>query len=66
MKLLGILLCGLLVAAFAGVRNDRARHKAGETSVDPATGKPVARDLRFHRFVAHQREFYFLNHTGNY
>lgn len=34
--------------------------------IDPATGWPVVRDARFHRFVAHQREYYFLNHAGNY
>lgn len=32
--------------------------------IDPDTGQPVVRDLRFHRFVAHQREFYFLNQHG--
>lgn len=30
-------------------------------AVDPATGRPVVRDLRFRKFVAHQRELYFLN-----
>jgi hypothetical protein len=29
--------------------------------IDPATQRPIARDLRFHHRVAHQREFYFLN-----
>jgi hypothetical protein len=35
--------------------------KADEASIDPATGRPVVRDLRFREFVAHQRDLYFLN-----
>lgn len=35
--------------------------KAAEALIDPATGRPVVRDLRFREFVAHQRDFYFLN-----
>lgn len=29
--------------------------------IDPVTQLPIPRDLRFHHFVAHRREFYFLN-----
>ena len=38
---------------------------ADQALIDPATGRPVARDLRFHRFVAHLREFYFPNQRGD-
>lgn len=37
--------------------------KPGGVLQDPATNRPVVRDLRCHRFVAHQRERYFLNQT---
>lgn len=33
--------------------------------IDPDTERPVVRDLRFHKFVAHQREFFFLNQRGD-
>lgn len=36
--------------------------KADEALIDPATGRPVVRDLRFREFVAHQRDACFLNH----
>jgi len=35
-----------------------------EVLIDPATGRPVVRDLRFREFVAHQRDCYFLNHRA--
>jgi len=42
--------------------NQRPPRKVEATLVDPATNRPVVRDLRFREFVAHRREFYFLNH----
>ena len=49
---------------------DNAQARGTETNadkalIDPATGRPVVRDLRFHRFVAHQREFYLLKQRGD-
>lgn len=44
----------------------RAVPKAAEQTaafIDPATQHLVVRDLRFHHFVAHQREVYFQNWT---
>lgn len=45
--------------------NQRRPKKVTAALIDPATHRPVVRDLRFHRFVAHQREFYFLNHCDS-
>jgi len=47
----------------ADTGDDRLEKKPGVAPRDPATQRPVVRDLRFHRFVAHQREPFFLNQS---
>jgi|JI6StandDraft_1071083.scaffolds.fasta_scaffold557701_2 hypothetical protein len=49
----------------APVGKYRPVRKAEDVLVDPATNRPVVRDLRFREFVAHRREFYFLNHCDS-
>lgn len=45
--------------------DDRSKTNVAATLIDPATGRPVVRDLRYRELVAHKREFYFLNHNDN-
>lgn len=45
--------------------NQRPPRKVDAALIDPATNRPVVRDLRYHKFVAHQRDFYFLNHRDS-
>ena len=47
-------------------RNHRPEKNAGGVPAGPVTRQPVVRDLRYHRFVAHQRERYFLNQGSNH
>lgn len=45
--------------------NQRPPRKVEAVLIDPATNRPVVRDLRYREFVAHRREFYFLNHRDS-
>ena len=51
---------------FDDVVEHRSLPKSDDTPVDPATNRRIARDLRFRHFVAHQREFYFLNQSNHW
>ena len=42
-------------------RDHSPRKQAEEVLIDLETHQPIVRDLRYHHFVAHQRERYFLN-----
>ena len=49
----------------ANTSDQHPPRKVEAALIDPATNRPIVRDLRYRKFVAHQREFYFLNHPDS-